>query len=68
MKKLISVLLLLGLLAGLCCGAAFADGHIVQYDLHFKKPVSFKALALCMKDKGAEYTLDWAVHFFDNTP
>ena len=47
---------------------AMGDGHVEDYVFHFKKPVSFKALALCMKDKGAEYKLDWTVDFFDNTP
>ena len=47
---------------------AMGDGHVEDYVFHFKKPVSFKALALCMKDKGAEYRLDWTVDFFDNTP
>ena len=36
-----------------------ADGHAEVYELTFEKPLSFKALALCIRDPGAAFSLDW---------
>lgn len=36
-----------------------ADGRTRVYDLWFVKPLSFKALALCIRDPGAAFSLDW---------
>ena len=36
-----------------------ADGHMETYTFRFKQPQSFKALALCMRDKGNYFNITW---------
>ena len=41
-----------------------ADGNSRTYDFHFKQPQSFKALAICVRDKGSEFDLSWDIDFY----
>lgn len=40
------------------------DGSCTTYDFHFKKPQSFKALAICVRDKGSQFSLSWDIDFY----
>ena len=41
-----------------------ADGDPRTYDFHFKRPQSFKALAICVRDKGSQFDLTWNIDFY----
>ncbi len=39
-------------------------GDVTRYDFHFTRPQSFKALAICVRDKGAEFSINWNIDFY----
>ena len=41
-----------------------ADGEMRSYSFHFDTPQSFKALALCIRDKGNEFTYSDEIRFY----
>ena len=41
-----------------------ADGDARSYDFHFEQPQSFTALAICVRDKGAQFSLSWDIDFY----
>ena len=40
------------------------DGEVYSYDFSFWPPESFKALSICTREKGAEFTLEWDIEFY----
>lgn len=43
------------------------DGSTRTYEFHFDSPQSFKALAICMRDKGNEYSMNSSENFYVNS-
>ena len=41
-----------------------ADGDPRTYEFHFKQPQSFKALAICVRDSGAQFDLTWNIDYY----
>ena len=43
------------------------NGSTRTYEFHFDSPQSFKALAICMRDKGNEYSMNSSENFYVNS-